>query len=130
MGSRMKALEKFKEDTKKRILACKYKNEIRPLDTEVDNLDEVVPIDITTRDGRRVYQRGILYVMGMAFNRVYPKALLTVNCQLSNSIYCSVENMKVTAEMIDNIKKEMQEIVDSNLPIKKIEMTKEEADKF
>ena len=126
----MKAIEKFKEDKEKNVLACKYKNEVRPLDCEVDNLNDVVPIDITTRDGRRVYQRGILYVMGMAFNRVYPKALLTVNCQLSNSIYCSVENMKVTTELVDNIKKEMQDIVDSNLPIRKIEMSKEEAEKF
>ncbi len=126
----MKALEKFKEDKEKNILACKYKNEVRALDFEVENLEDVVPIDITTRDGRRVYQRGILYIMGMAFNRVYPKALLTVNCQLSNSIFCSVENMKVTNEMINNIKREMQDIVDSNLPIKKIEMSKEEAEKF
>ena len=126
----MRAIEKFKEDTEKKILACKYKNEVKPLDFEVENLDVVLPIDITTRDGRRVYQRGILYVMAMAFNRVYPKALLTVNCQLSNSIYCSVENMKVTNEMIDNIRKEMKDIIDSDLPIKKIEMTKEEAEKF
>lgn len=126
----MKAIEKFKEDKEKKILACKYKNEVKPLDIEVENLDNIVPIDITTRDGRRVYQRGILYIMAMAFNRVYPKALLTVNCQLSNSIYCSVENMKVTNEMIYAIRSEMKNIVDSNLPIKKIEMTKEEAEKF
>ena len=111
----MKAIEKFKEDKEKKILACKYHNEVKPLDFEVESLDGVEPIDITTRDGRRVYQRGILYVMAMAFNRVYPKALLTVNCQLSNSIYCSVENMKVTNEMIDNIRKEMKEIIDSDL---------------
>ena len=126
----MLAIEKFKDDKEKNILACKYKNEIKPLNVEVDNLDDVYPIDLTTRDGRRVYQRGILYVMGMAFNRVYPKAYLTVNCQLSNSIYCNVDNMKVTNEMIENIKKEMIDIVKSDLPIKKIEMTKEEAEKF
>ena len=126
----MKATEIFKEDKEKNVLACKYKNEIVPLNTEIEDINAVQPIDITTRDGRRVYQRGILYVMGMAFNRVYPKALLTVNCQLSNSIYCSVDNMKVTTELVDNIKKEMQDIVDSNLPIKKVEMTKEEAEKF
>ena len=126
----MKATEIFKEDKEKNILACKYKNEIIALDTEIEDINEVLPIDITTRDGRRVYQRGILYVMGMAFNRVYPKALLTVNCQLSNSIYCSIDNMKVTTELVENIKKEMKDIVDSNLPIKKIEMTKEEAEKF
>ena len=126
----MKATEFFKEDKEKNILACKYKNEIVSLDSKIEDTNAVLPIDITTRDGRRVYQRGILYVMGMAFNRVYPKALLTVNCQLSNSIFCSVDNMKVTTELVDNIKKEMQEIVDSNLPIKKIEMSKEEAEKF
>ena len=126
----MKATEFFKEDKEKNILACKYKNEIVSLDSKIEDTNAVLPIDITTRDGRRVYQRGILYVMGMAFNRVYPKALLTVNCQLSNSIFCSVNNMKVTTELVDNIKKEMQEIVDSNLPIKKIEMSKEEAEKF
>lgn len=126
----MKATEIFKEDKEKNILACKYKNEIVTLDTEIEDINEVLPIDITTRDGRRVYQRGILYIMGMAFNRVYPKALLTVNCQLSNSIYCSIDNMKVTTELVENIKKEMKDIVDNNLPIKKIEMTKEEAEKF
>ena len=126
----MKATEFFKDDKEKNILACKYKNEIVSLDSKIEDTNAVLPIEITTRDGRRVYQRGILYVMGMAFNRVYPKALLTVNCQLSNSIFCSVDNMKVTTELVDNIKKEMQEIVDSNLPIKKIEMSKEEAEKF
>lgn len=126
----MKATEFFKNDTEKNVLACKYKNEIMSLNTEIEDETKLLPIDITTRDGRRVYQRGILYVMGMAFNRVYPKALLTVNCQLSNSIYCSIENMKVTDEIIKNIKKEMQDIVDSNLIIKKVEMSKEEAEKF
>ena len=126
----MKATEFFKEDTEKSILACKYKNEIVSLETEIENTNEVIPIDITTRDGRRVYQRGILYVMGMAFNKLYPKALLTVNCQLSNSIFCSIDNMKVTQEIVDNIKRKMQELVDSNLPIKKVEMSKEEAEKF
>ena len=126
----MKALDKFKNDEERKVLACKYKNEVRSLDFEVESLDDVEPIDLTTRDGRRVYQRGILYIMGMAFNRVYPKALLTVICQLSNSIYCSVENMKVTDEMIKSIKEEMKKLVDENLPIKKIEMTKEEAEKF
>ena len=128
-GILLKATEFFKDDKDKNILACKYKNEIVSLDSEIEDTNAVLPIDITTRDGRRVYQRGILYVMGMAFNRVYPKALLTVNCQLSNSIFCSVDNMKVTTELVDNIKKEMQQIVDSNLPIKKIEMSKEEAEK-
>ena len=54
----MKALEKFIDDEGKKVLACKYKNEVRSLDFNVENLEDVEPIDLTTRDGRRVYQRG------------------------------------------------------------------------
>ena len=50
----MKALDKFKDDEGKKVLACKYKNEVRSLVFEVESLDDVEPIDLTTRDGRRV----------------------------------------------------------------------------
>ena len=36
--------------------------------------------------------------MSKAFQEVYPEALLTVNYQLSNAMYGSVDNMEVTEE--------------------------------
>ena len=68
--------------------------------------------------------------MSKAFNEVYPDTLLTVNFQLSNSIYCTIENMKVTDEVINNVRQRMQTIIDKNLEIRKVEMTKQEAEKF
>lgn len=59
-------------------------------------------IDTTTRDGRRVYIRGLLYIMAKALYELYPKALLTVNYQLSNSMLCEIENMEITEEFIKN----------------------------
>ena len=124
----MKAIDILNNE--KNVIACKCNNEIKSLNTEISKNDKVEPIDSTTRDGRRVYQRGILYVMSKAFYEVYPEALLTVNFQLSNSIYCTIENMKVTDEIINNVRQRMQTIIDKNLEIKKVEMTKQEAEKF
>ena len=79
---------------------------------------------------RSVYQRGLLYIMCKAFYELYPQALLTVNFQLSNSLYCTIDNMKIDDEMIKNVSSKMQEIIDKDLEIKKVKMTKEEAIKF
>lgn len=45
-------------------------------------------------------------------------------------MYCEVDNLKVTREMIENVSKKMKEIVSKKLDIKKVEMSKEEAIKF
>lgn len=68
--------------------------------------------------------------MSMAFSEVYPKALLTVNYQLSNAMFSSVDNMEVTDEMIKKVKQRMQEIIDEDIPIRKIMMTQKEAEEF
>ena len=68
--------------------------------------------------------------MSKAFSEVYPKALLTVNYQVSNAMFGTIDNMKVTKEMIEKVKSKMQEIINKDLPIVKIMMTQEEAEKF
>jgi uridine kinase len=68
--------------------------------------------------------------MSKAFSEVYPEARLTVNYQLSNAMYGSVDNMEVTDEVIAKVKAKMQEIIDRDLPITKVVMTQEEAEEF
>lgn len=68
--------------------------------------------------------------MGKAFSECYPKALLTVNYQLHNSMFCQIDNMKVSDEMIDNVREKMKEIIKADLPITKTVMSVEEAKAF
>ena len=79
---------------------------------------------------RRTYINGLIYIFAKALKETYPKALLTVNYQLSDAMFCEIDNMNVTEEMISKITSRMYEIVNSNLEIKKINMTKEEAEEF
>lgn len=125
-------LEVFKEtlEEKSNILACMVNHEVKPLNYKLKEGDEVELLDTTTRDGARIYTRGLLFIMAMAFHELYPQIQLTVNYQLSSSMFCEIEQDSITEEMITAIKNKMQEIMDKNLPIRKVEMSKEEASKF
>lgn len=126
----MKALELLSEEDRKKAIACKVNNEIKSLNVEVSPNTVIEPVDMTVRDGRRIYQRGILYIMGKAFKALYPKIQLLVNFQLSNAMYCTVEKGEITDEIIKNVRIKMNEIIEKDIPIRKVEMTRYEAEKF
>lgn len=117
--------EKLNEN--KNIIACKINNEVKNLNYVLKDGDEVELIDTMDRDGGRIYTRGLLFIMSMAFKELYPEVVLTVNYQLKSSMLCELENMEPTKEMIENIKKKMTEIIDANIKIEKVEMPREKA---
>ena len=125
-------LELFKEtlEKKQNVIACTINNEVKPLNYRLKEADEIELLDTTTRDGARIYTRGLLYIMAKAFDELYPTIQLTINYQLSSSMFCEIENAVVTEEMIKRIKNKMQEIIQKNLPIRKVEMPKDEARLF
>ena len=113
-----------------KIIACRCNNEIRSLDYKFEEGDNVELIDLTDDDGMKVYIRGVLYLMAMAFHELYPEAMLIINYQLFNAMFCEIDNGTITEEMISNVKRRMQELVAEDLPIIKKEMTREEAVDF
>lgn len=114
----------------KDIIAVRLNNSIESLNAPILEDGEIEFINREDKDGRIIYIRGLLFVMSKAFSEVYPKALLTVNYQVSNAMFGTIDNMKVTKEMIEKVKLKMQEIINKDLPIVKIMMTQEEAEKF
>lgn len=120
--------EKIEENNN--IIACMVNNEVKNLNYKLKNGDIVRLLDITDRDGARIYTRGLLFIMSMAFKQLYPEILLTVNYQLKSSMLCELANIVPTNEMIENVRNKMQEIIDKNLEIAKIEMPREKAMEF
>lgn len=122
----------FREQIKNagEIIAARYNNEIASLKQIMEKDGEVSFINRQDRDGRGIYIRGLLYITSMAFRQVYPMAMLTVNYQLSNAMFVTIENFIITDDVINNIKAKMQEIIDRDLDIRKVIMTPTEADMF
>lgn len=126
----VKVNEILKNDINDKHIACIVNNQVHALDYEIREDAEVSLLDPSTKEGRSVYIRGIMYIMGKAFHDIYPTAWLTVNYQLHNSMFCQLDNMELTEEMIQKVKKRMQEIIDAKFPITKTVMTMDEAKAF
>lgn len=122
--------EALKGEITKEIITCNFNNEIKSLNHKPKVSGKVELLDYTTTEGKRVYVRGIMYIMAMAINELYPQSMLTINYQLDNSMFCAFEKLEVTDELLSKIKAKMQEIIDEDIPITKVRMTPEEAKEF
>lgn len=120
----------FDEIKEKNIIACRFNNEIKSLDYELESTGTIELIDIKNKDGMRIYIRGLIYILTKAFESLYPNAKTAINYQLSNSMLCEVIDAEVNDEMIENINKKFKEIVEKDLPIVKKKMSKKEAKQF
>ncbi len=112
------------------IIAARYNNIIASLNHPIRKNGQISLISRTEKEGRNIYIRGLLYIMSKAFYELYPESYLTINYQLSNAMFCEIENMKITDEIIDRVKQKMQKIISQDLPIRKVEMSPEEAKAF
>lgn len=118
------------ESSKYNVMGCIVNNEYQTLNYELTKDSTVELIDTSDKEGMKIYRRTLIYIMGKAFEEAYPEALLTVNYQLAHAMFCEIDNMEVTDEMIENVSKKMQEIISKKLEIKKIVMNRQEAEKF
>ena len=112
--------EKYKteiENSKYNVVGCIVNNNYQTLNYQFQEGDNVELIDMSSKEGMKIYRRSLVYLMGKAFGEVYPEALITVNYQLAHSMFCEVDNMEVTDEMIEKVEAKMREIVSKNLDI-------------
>lgn len=123
-------LENEIKNAQTEVIACKVNNEVRSLNLKLTEDANIELIDLNCKDGMMIYIRGIMYIMAKALNELYPEALLTVNYQLSNAMFCELDNMEMTEEMIENVHKRMGQIIEQDLEIRKVKMTREEAEEF
>ena len=123
--------ELFKDEIKEKgIIACRFNNEVKSLNYKIEENGKIELIDISNKDGMRIYRRGLIYILSKAFEELYPNAKTAINYQLSNSMLCEVIDAEVNDEMITKINDKFKEIVEKDIPIIKKIMTKKEAKEF
>ena len=127
-GTQIKDL--LQNENMKNVIAARFNNEIKSLDYKLKEPGKISFIDMTDKDGIRIYRKGLLYIIGMAIEELYPEANLIVNYQLSNSLLCELENIEITDKMIEEVNNKVKEIVENDYPIVKKSVSKEEAEEF
>lgn len=112
------------------IISCICNNELQPLDYVINEDTNIELLDIANKNGMKVYIRGLLFIMLKAFEELYPEANVRIEFQLYNSMYCTIDNMEITEEIIQKVDKKMKEIIKNDIPIIEHKYTKEEAKSF
>ena len=123
-------LKKEIDNSKYKVVGCIFNNEYQNLEYEVKNDGKVDLIDTFSKEGMKIYVRTLVYIMGKAFEKIYPSEKLTVEYQLGNAMFCTIDNMKITEEFIEKMTEEIKKIISEDLKIKKVIMTREEAKEF
>ena len=118
------------EESKYPIIGAIYNNEYFCLDKKIDEEGTIELLDISTKEGLRAYRRTLIFIFAKALRKIFPDNRATVNYQMANAIYCDIGDIEVTEEIVNEINKEMREIVEKDLPIKMVTMNREEAEKF
>ncbi len=129
------------------VVSAKVNNTSQGLKFRLFQNRDVEFLDAREGSGHRVYVRSLSFVLYKATQDLYPGSKLFIEHSLCRGYYCNFRptpgpsprerrrvgepcsgmERLVTNEMVEKIKKRMQEIIDLDLPFRRTEATNEEA---
>lgn len=126
-GIKLKEVLNALEDYPNDIIVAKYNNSTINNEDIITKSGTLSLYDINTKQGNKIYERGLLYLFEVSALEVLGKdTQIIVKYSLDKGIFCKIDK-EVTEEDIINIKKIMKDRVKASLPITKIETTRREA---
>lgn len=129
-GTTLKEVKKIVfPENRHHILGALVNNQLQDLEFVVMNPLLVNFIDVTTLDGYSIYARSLIFVLYQAVSRILPEKTLRAEYYISNGIFCRIvnEDVRLTPELIAQLKDQMQEIIAGDYPIKREEIPTTEA---
>ena len=120
----------FQDTCKYPIVLAKIGNAIKELSVPLNKSFEIEFLDLTSREGNRAHIAGLTFVVVYAIRSLYgPNANIYVEHSLDKGIYIE-PNFELTEAKLNQIKSEMQKVIDSNLSITKLTIDRFEAQRY
>ena len=117
----------LKEEYPNDIISAKYNSSIINYEDTINKSGTLSLYDINTKQGNKIYERGLLYLFEVSALEVLGKdTKIIVKYSLYKGIFCKIDKNINTTD-ITNIKKIMKDKVKASLPFTKIETTRNEA---
>ncbi len=118
----------FGKDAEYRILAMKVGNSLRELTEVIDSDCDVELLDMRNHGANLVYQRSLSLIYIKAVKDVLGDVRVEIDNSLNKGVYTEIRlPVAVKEQQVRKISARMQEIVDADMPITKMKMTREEA---
>lgn len=117
----------LKEEYPNDIISAKYNSSIINYEDTINKSGTLSLYDINTKQGNKIYERGLLYLFEVSALEVLGKdTKIIVKYSLDKGIFCKIDKTINTTD-ITNIKKIMKDKIKASLPFTKIETTRNEA---
>jgi uridine kinase len=102
---------------------------LKELTFRLDKEYDVIPVNMSTADGSKIYRRSLTFLLETAFEDLYPDYLLTVDHSVpSGGYYCKIIGRQpLDRYEIKAIESRMRELVDADIPIFKEQVSLDKA---
>lgn len=116
------------------VIAAVFNGKLIDLRSTIDNDGEVEFVDLFHELAPEVYRHTMSHILAQAVMNVYGKknVRLGIGPAIENGFYYDFEilNGKITEEDLSRIEEEMKKIIEQNIPVERIEMSKDDAISF
>ena len=110
-------------------VAAIVNGDLRELTYPIKLESRVIPVTMSDPDGARIYRRSLTFLLEMAFNDLFPNAVLYVDHAVaSGGYYCQVTGRAPLFEAeIDALRDHMEDLVQADLSFERMEVPLQEA---
>ena len=108
------------------VIAARVNNEIVGLAKRLYRHKDVEFIDVTTDDGIRMYVRSLTFIFMKAMNEMFPGEVVRFENAISRGYYCRA-SQALTDEQVARLRDRMRQIVESDIPFKRIDCHTQDA---
>ena len=109
-------------------VAARVNNKVQGMNYRFYNNKDVEFLSLSSSSGMRTYTRTLFFILAKAVEDTYPDAHLFIGGSVCRGYYCELNiGRPVDDEDVHRIKQRMQEIIDDDMPIHRIQCPIEEA---
>ncbi|MCQ2210899.1 MAG: nucleoside kinase [Paludibacteraceae bacterium] len=119
----------IKPDVKYKVIVAKVNNVTKDLKFKLFKPKKIEFISNDQPAGMRAYVRSLSFIFCNAVNKLYPNVTVRIEHPIAKGYYCKLLNNKLPIDqtMVNNIKKEMQRIIDADIQFNMTNVTTDEA---
>lgn len=109
-------------------VSARVNNKVEGMHYRVYNSKDVEFLDMNSASGSRAYTRTLFFVLCKAVQDIYPNTDVVIDIPVSNGFYVDIRlGRPVVDEDVNILRRHMQEIIDSKMPIRRFTVPTEEA---
>ncbi|MEA2095075.1 MAG: nucleoside kinase [Candidatus Cloacimonadota bacterium] len=127
----IKKILKENIENKEKIIACKINNKFVNYKTVINSETILEGISRYTTAGDAIYKNTSIFILCKAFSSIFENDnKLVIEHSIGDGIYAEIIDYTFSEKEINQISQEMQNIIDGEMPIEKVEVTSSEAEEI